>query len=415
MKRTSRTATIEARALTDPRPTFVSIVKGGANQRPFRAVKMDDRLGAVAAAMKEDNTMAKKTAPQIKEGYDIVTLSFSADVFNTEASVIKWLDDGGYVDYAIKKVADGFEVHSDDEFVEGTTEKVEGTVKGVTAYVGQLAGDAPAEKSDDEIVDDHAETNPSHVETVETVGKSSDVDATADTNQVDADDDTVTKSIAEMVSDFETKTKGMYEVSVLTEVLYQLRWLVDDAEYTDLEDASIEDIKKSAEGLIKSLSQAMDSTIGTLEEHFKMSLAVVANAEPAEKDDEAETGNVKPEVEPVGAEAETGGDDANAVKDDKPEWQVAIEALSKTVGNLAEQVAKGLGEVADKVDETASDLTERVEQVEASGQTRKGAGVSGDTEASDEDGEEAAKTKRSERAQRRLRSSMGLAPTTAFK
>lgn len=39
MKRIPRTNEITARGLTDPEPSFVSLAKGGANQRPFRSVK----------------------------------------------------------------------------------------------------------------------------------------------------------------------------------------------------------------------------------------------------------------------------------------------------------------------------------------------------------------------------------------
>ncbi|WP_299984740.1 hypothetical protein [uncultured Ruegeria sp.] len=39
MKRIPRINEITARALTDPEPSFVSLVQGGANQRPFRSVK----------------------------------------------------------------------------------------------------------------------------------------------------------------------------------------------------------------------------------------------------------------------------------------------------------------------------------------------------------------------------------------
>ncbi len=41
MKRNPRTNEITARTLTDPEPSFVSLVQGGANQRPFRSVKSE--------------------------------------------------------------------------------------------------------------------------------------------------------------------------------------------------------------------------------------------------------------------------------------------------------------------------------------------------------------------------------------
>lgn len=53
MKRIPRINEITARALTDPEPSFVSFVQGGANQRPFRSVKSElakDKTRSVSLA-----------------------------------------------------------------------------------------------------------------------------------------------------------------------------------------------------------------------------------------------------------------------------------------------------------------------------------------------------------------------------
>ena len=47
--RNPRSKEVNARALTDPKPAYVSIVQAGANQAPFRSVKMVDVLSAKEA------------------------------------------------------------------------------------------------------------------------------------------------------------------------------------------------------------------------------------------------------------------------------------------------------------------------------------------------------------------------------
>lgn len=96
MNRTPKTQRRKLKALTDPRPEFVSLVSAGANQTPFLVVKSDE------PAAKSDT-------------HDIVGIRFQAANFPDEAAVKAWLDEGGYEDYEITKADNGdFTVGSDE-------------------------------------------------------------------------------------------------------------------------------------------------------------------------------------------------------------------------------------------------------------------------------------------------------------
>lgn len=142
--REPRSKEVNARALTDPKPAYVSIVQAGANQAPFRSVKMVDVLSA-----EEAGDMVEKLKAMQVDGYEVARIRFAkGEVFPDEAAVKAWLEDGGYSDHAVKEVDDGFEIENEADKFEGDVVEIEtdgGTA--LTIWVGKLAeGEAPTSR-----------------------------------------------------------------------------------------------------------------------------------------------------------------------------------------------------------------------------------------------------------------------------
>lgn len=126
MKRKAAKLTRKVKVLTDPHPSFVSLVQAGANGTPIAIIKMDDP--------NQEAEMPKK----LKTGnVDIARLVFSGDKFKTEEDVRAWLDAGGYTDAKIKAEEDGtFYVKGDDTITASAEVEVE---PGIVAHVGESA------------------------------------------------------------------------------------------------------------------------------------------------------------------------------------------------------------------------------------------------------------------------------------
>jgi hypothetical protein len=88
------------KALTDPKPEFVSLVFAGANKTPFRAMRSDE----------SDHTMTIKA-----DTHAIARIEFDAEQFADEAAVTAWLADGGYEGFTVAKTDTGFAVAADVE------------------------------------------------------------------------------------------------------------------------------------------------------------------------------------------------------------------------------------------------------------------------------------------------------------
>lgn len=166
----------KARALTDAQPSFVSLVRAGANQRPFKVVKMDpDAIEPQENDMTEETQKSEQEAAlAVGNGYGIVAIRFSGEDFDSETKVKAWLDEGGYVDYEITSKDDGFEVNSGLDFELGSVRRTDPRT-GLQVFVGKLTSPIEVEKSNDEQTDEHAAVNTSSVTTEATI-KSDDAD-----------------------------------------------------------------------------------------------------------------------------------------------------------------------------------------------------------------------------------------------
>lgn len=145
--------TIKANALTNPNPSFVSQVRAGANQKPWRAVKMD---AAAPAETPEDESMkikpTKKSANAVvaavaPKGFGVMQFEFAKADFDDQAAVDAWMEAGGYSDYTVTETAKGFEIVDDaGRFIAGSVSKIDGFAKGVVAFVGKLTNPDVAEE-----------------------------------------------------------------------------------------------------------------------------------------------------------------------------------------------------------------------------------------------------------------------------
>lgn len=384
MKRNLRITETKARALTNPTPNFVSLVKGGANQRPFRAVRMEGVKPSEPTQEDSDMTNVK-----LDDGHDIAALKFSGETFATEAAVKAWLDQGGYSAYEIETTKDGFTVtNTAVEFEEGTTQKVEGAVKGLTVYVGKLASPEATEKSDEEVTSEAATANPSSVQPLapasqkaaEGAAKGEDTTKTEDTTKAEGETEAVAKAVA-----FVSKVKGLYENGTLTNVLVSLKWLIEDAAYTGAGDDVVAEVKSAAKLLLVALSKSTDEAIAGLEEAFKALIPVAAgdadNAAVTEK--EAAVAE-EPAPAPKSAEA-TEGEAVQPAAKGSDDLLAAIKGLTDAVSGLKNDLTEVKAEVAT----AKAEMNQRIEEVGNTSQTRKGADVSPSTE-------EAAATKKAD-------------------
>jgi hypothetical protein len=126
----------KAKALTNPFPSYVSLVKAGANQRPIRAIKMAGFKAEEISDMKIQRADAK-IAAIVSTGFDLVSLKFDSAQFSDEDAVKAWLDAGGYEDYQIVATKSGFEVINGDARVETGTAQMVRADEGVSAFIAR--------------------------------------------------------------------------------------------------------------------------------------------------------------------------------------------------------------------------------------------------------------------------------------
>lgn len=138
MNRLTRRTIKAATLLSDARPTFVSLVRHGANQTPFRTIKSAD-----PTTMSKPATIKKSIT--LETGVEIHIIKFDANRFS-EDTVKKYLDENGFSGYALERKGDLYEVPGIDasEFVAAPAE-VE-IDEGVSMFVGKIKTAEPENK-----------------------------------------------------------------------------------------------------------------------------------------------------------------------------------------------------------------------------------------------------------------------------
>lgn len=154
--------------LTDPQPTYVSIVDHGANQTPFNSVKRDRPITSSNPATKEKKMTLKAGKGSTRKPV-VTRLTFSKSLFASEQKVSKYLETKGYD--SVSEVQDGDDVWfvtSTDDVSALKLDKPRSTATkdaGVTAFIAEIIGkaDEPETTEDEEdgeegeAADDNAE------------------------------------------------------------------------------------------------------------------------------------------------------------------------------------------------------------------------------------------------------------------
>ena len=362
MKREAKTTQRKAKVLGNPLPSFISLVPAGANGTPLRVIKEDgfDKESVMAKTLKHGNA-------------DIARITFKGDLFDAEAKVRAWLDKGGYAEIAIKADPEG------GFTVEGNAIKGEATAieaeEGVTVFVGEAEGEVEVAAKGEitAVAGQKAEVPP----TGAVAAKEGEAEVqpvateTAKTEVIEAAAGPA-PALAELPALLERNTdgfvvvvaqKGTWEMERLAGIIESLSWIKSDFDY-----------QTYAGTLSPGSADAVRSAIKTLGELLvTVATAVVANAAKSEEPVEQAAG-VTQETVAAAPEAPAATEAAKTDSTPAPENAVlaAIEALTKTVGGVVEQVTamKAAGE---QHAEASAALTARLDKIEAVGQSRKSA------------------------------------------
>ncbi len=124
MKQNPKTVTRTVKLLTNPNPSFVSVVNHGAIQEPFTSLKhAQPTEGNTAMAIRKLNAPAKKAEVAKKSSgkVGVRKLEFATSVFKTEDDVKAYLDANDYDGYEITKSDSAFTAQApgatDDDFI----------------------------------------------------------------------------------------------------------------------------------------------------------------------------------------------------------------------------------------------------------------------------------------------------------
>ena len=356
MKREARRTRVITTALTQPKPNFVSAVWAGANQLPWTALKGAD---AVLTLKTEELAMTLKTLKEA--GVEIAQIAFAADKFADEASVSKWLADGGYGDYEIEKTDSGsFVVKSKSEFV-GDMRQIE--ADGVTLTVGALKANVEAaEKAAAEAAPAPAPAVAVVSEDVQPVAKSEDEPAFAVIPEERV------KGCLSKVMELNGLVSGLKWV--ISDMTYDIVYGGDAAEYQ----SSVGQLKAAAASMVDVMVRLFGMEAAELMAQFSMASQASADEPAAPAADEP-----APAVDaaPEAPAADAGG--AEAAKQDEPAAAVEGEqapAPAAVEEEITDPVMKFMAAEFAKITKSVEGLTGQVTEV-VSKQDALGARVEG--------------------------------------
>lgn len=144
MNRIIRRTVKAAVLLSEAQPLYVSLVKHGANQTPFKSLKSDNP----ADTMTKNSTVKKGL--NIESGVEINRMTFKSDKFADEKAVKSYMDEQGFSNYLVEKTEEGFSVAGVDvtEFEGGNDgiASIKVDEDGVEVFVGKLKSAVEDEK-----------------------------------------------------------------------------------------------------------------------------------------------------------------------------------------------------------------------------------------------------------------------------
>lgn len=396
-------------------------------------------------------TMKEAVKKAQQAGHDIAQLVFKGGDFSDRASVDAWLKEGGYSDgYEVTEKKDGdatqYTVTSTVlKFRSGSMRKVKGQADGLFVYVGEVEGEVVAEKTAEEVAASEAEAKPSAITSAKgdkdeanaastetaTAAKTEEAAATTEAATTEGDGGakvidpkdittegvtTITSVLAAAKADAEAsvkkeepavaaedavaatvakadgmvaeiRQKAMYDVSRLGSVLSDLRWMVADAEYSDLPEDAVTSIKGAAMQLLDALVSAGNQAVSAYVEAFKTD---VSKTDATETKTEAVVTAKSEEIVTPAATMD-------------PALAEILKGMAETVATLATAVKSAVEDIA----EVKSSTAKADEIASNKGQSRKGSDVVQPAAKTDEDRTEVKKKTEQDHAQRRLRSALG--------
>lgn len=384
--------TLTATALTNPDPSFVSMVGGPANQTPFAVVRSDDTIEAPPAPetdMKLNRLKASTSVTAIvAKGHGVMQFQFDKGVFKSASDVETWLTAGGYEGYTVIEKASRFEVEDDaTRFEVGSVVRID-AADGLAAFVGKVAGysaedEAPAEEPPVAVVAEPEGTQ-----------KAVDIDPPARQRAVAApvaeaeqpvavipagngtederasglvmSDDLVQRldAISTAHPTSHVKKVSGYTICSIVDVTRTLRYLVSDADYDGIETSAVDALKAAAISSLEALTGVVAQYTTEMSNVFDGAVGVTkaqrSEAEPeAPASVEAPVAAVPDVAEIVRAAV------AEATAPMAAQIEAATAASTKAVDEAREAVARA--------EQAERDLAERVEADASRSQTRKGA------------------------------------------
>jgi hypothetical protein len=414
MKVKAVTRRLNAIRLSDPTPDdqAVAIVGGPSNQSPFRAVRSDE---TIQAPTETEDMKIKRSASSVaviaQRGHGVMQFQFDKAVFRTAGDVTAWLDAGGYSDYTVEETAKRFEVSDGDtRFETGTVERTDTGTDGVVAFVGKLSDqsgttDEPSEEPAavvepvaDAVVEEpvarSTEINPplrervslsaennadvTDVQPVATIPAGNGTEDERASGIVMSDDlvarvDTILANpdVATVLAQRHSGHVSSYVIADIASVVSSLKYLVNDADYTGIDDASVANLKTAALSALSALAAVANQYVAEVSQVFR------AQAETQVQRTDAST-----TVEPAPAEPATPAVEAPAADANDVEAMVArsvaaaLAPVNDQIGTLtqrAEAAETEAREAREAAEAAKRELAERVEADSNRSQSRRAA------------------------------------------
>jgi hypothetical protein len=411
--------------MTDPKPNFVSVVKAGANQTPFRAVRIElseDTQMPKDVTTSDESPIIRSDSFPVPAGFEIAAFRFDKDAFPSEGDVKKWLEDGGYTDTEIRSEDGAFVVENTTvEFSEGATQKIESHINGLTVFVGSVKGEQdPAQKTEHEDAAARAAEAGSGVIPVAPLASKK-------------DEKPLTPG--EVISGLTVKFRGMDEAGSLAYFLRILKWMLEDAQYTGMSETAQNAIKTGAQSLIVAMADISMQAVSDMEAAFRadpeLSGLLASKGAGYDKskdkddntddntdddmddtDEAAKGGKMKkkgdtPQSDPAQSDPAP-SDPVQSVKESDPaeteSVMSVVTALSETVRVLTEKVEALAVKWASVAEPETVERDHPAAGTETAAQTRKGSGVPSPVQS------DSTRETDAQRAAERFRRSLGMHP-----
>lgn len=388
MRVEGKTKSTTARALTNPRPSFVSLVKAGANLTPFVVTKAEGEEDMTTAIPRRRRVVKTTSEDALghplkavkTEGVAIAAISFSkSDAFKDEGDVKNWLDDGGYTDYEIAATDKGWSVVNKSDEFEGALKTVS-----VTAQVDVSLG--TVKKAEAEEVNPGATSESTEAKeevTSESAGNeaSSAAEPELATEAAAPNSEAKTEEVAQ---------KSVYQIIEMAEAIQCLNWLASDRAWA--EQWADKDPVLSTK--LKALCAELLGVLGELAvEEAKEILTPTQKSEKADMTDKSTAATADDTNKDATADADTAAaagatetktEAAAPAADAAPDAATApagfdLEAILRTVmapvTEAVASVSKAVEALSTEVKANKAETDQKVEALGSQRQTKKGAGV----------------------------------------